>query len=525
LAKPNDTRQYSLKSQSLWLLSAKLIGFSFAFILPLIVVRILTQEEFGLYRQVFLVVGNLVGVLPFGISMTAYYYLAREESKRAAAILNILLVHFAVGAAAFLVLLIYPETLGLIFGSAEMTRLGPLVGVTVWLWLLSFFLEHAAVANREPRHATAFIVFAQLSKTVLMAAFVIWFGTVESIIKAAIIQAAIQICILAVYLNSRFPEYWKAFDLSFLKQHLRYALPLGLAGILWALQTDLHYYFVAHQYGQTAFAIYAVGCFQLPLIAMLVEAVTSVLIPRMSELELQNDKAEMLRLVTRAMHKLALVYFPAYVFLFVTAETFIPTLFTERYLASVPIFLVFLTLLPIAVLVVDPVLRAYGSLAKLLLKLRISLSVVLVASLYFGIAHLDMRGIIAIVVIVRVLEKIILQFAVFRHLGLQPKDITLFNKIGMTAVISMLAGIATYILHWSIREPLAEITSEILSNFSALSNSVVVEFVSGTVILATCFIGFMAIYLTTVYFLNLIDESEKQIARRVIGKIFARGVK
>jgi len=490
--------------------------------LPLIIVRVLTQEEFGLYRQVFLVVGNLVGILPFGIAMSAYYYLAREESTRAAAVFNILMVHFAVGAAAFLLLFIYPEILGLAFSSAEMTRLAPLIGVTVWLWILSLFLEHAAVANREPRKAAVFIIFAQFSKTVLMAVFVVWFGTVESIIKAAIIQAIIQIGILIVYLNSRFPEYWKSFDLNFFKEHLRYALPLGFAGILYAVYTSLHYYFVAHRYGETAFAIYAVGCFQLPLIGMLSDAVTSVLIPRMSELQLQNDKEEMVRLITRGTHKLALVYFAAYVFLYATAETFIPTLFTERYSASVPIFLIFLTLLPFATLITDPVIRAYESLAKLLLKVRIAMSVILVASLYFGIRYLEIRGIVATVVVVRVLERIIIAFAVLRHLGLQPKDIRLFGNTGTTAVISILTGIATYILHGSIREPLAGITRETLGIFSASSNSVIVEFVSGITILAACFIGFMAIYLTAAYFCNLIDDSEKEFIRRIIGKIFTR---
>ena len=490
--------------------------------LPLIVVRVLTQEEFGLYRQVFLVVGNLVGILPFGIAITAYYYLAREEDKRLAAILNVVLVHFGVGTAAFFLLFFYPEILGRVFESAEMTRLAPLIGVTVWLWLLSIFLEHAAVANREPKKATAFIIFAQLSKTVLMASFVISFGTVESIIHAAIIQAVIQIGILVVYLNSRFPGFWGSFDLAFFKDHLRYALPLGLAGILWSVQTDLHYYFVAHRFGEAAFAIYIVGCFQLPLIAMLSEAVAAVLIPRMSELQLQNDKKEMIRLSARAMHKLALFYFPAYIFLCATAETFITTLFTERYSTSVPIFLTFLTLLPFAILMTDPVLRAYKNLGKFLLKIRFTMATILIAGLYFGIGALDMRGIIALVVAVRISERIILQFAVFRTLGVQKNDIRLFSKVGTTGVISILTGITTYGLYRSIREPLSDHTREFISFFSSPPSAVIVEFASGITVLATCFIAFMAIYLPAAYFLNLLDDSEKEKLRRIFGKVFAR---
>jgi hypothetical protein len=41
----------SLREQSAWLLIAKIIGFSLSFMLPLLIVRYLTQEKVGLYRE------------------------------------------------------------------------------------------------------------------------------------------------------------------------------------------------------------------------------------------------------------------------------------------------------------------------------------------------------------------------------------------------------------------------------------------------------------------------------------------
>lgn len=513
---PTETTQYSLKSQGAWLLFAKIAGFGFAFILPLIVVRILTQEQFGLYRQSFLIIMNAVAILPVGIAMSAYYYLARDATKRAAAVLNILLVHFVAGAAAFLVLLLFPGLLGAIFNSVEMTRLAPLVGVAVWLWLFSVFLEHAAVANREPRKATAFIVFAQFSKTALMASFVLWFGTVESIIWAAIIQAAIQIVILIFYLQSRFPGFWRSFDPAFFKEHLYYAVPFGLAGILWTMQVDLHYYFVSYRFGEAAYAVYAVGCFQLPLLAMLVESVVSVLIPRMSELQLEKDTREMIRVTARAMQKLAFAYFPAYVFLFITSETFITTLFTKRYSASVPIFLIFLTLLPFTILITDPIVRAYEDLGRFLLKLRIATFLLLVASLYAAIGYFDMRGIIAIVVLIRIAEKLLVQAVVFRSIGVRPADIRLLGHVGNTAIVSILSGIVTFILYESIKAPFTRLARQAADAYFAAPSDVIVEFVTGSAILAVSFAAFAAVYLTACYFAGIIDESEKRYVRRLL---------
>src|SRR5207237_634664 len=140
-------------------------------------------------------------------------------------------------------------------------------------------------------------------------------------------------------------------------------------GLLWVMQTDIHNYFVGYKFSASDYAIYAYGCFELPLIAMISESVTSVLIPRTSKLQSENDKPEMIRLTTRAMQKLAFFYFPIYVFLLITAQTFITTLFTRNYAASVSIFLINITLMPFYIWVVDPIVRSYKELGRFLLTL------------------------------------------------------------------------------------------------------------------------------------------------------------
>ena len=141
----------SLKQQSAWLLAAKIIGFAFSFALPLLIVRYLEQEQVGHYREAFQVITNAVVILPLGFSMSAYYFLARERERRGAAILNILLFNFVVGGMACLALFLYPQILGHLFQTDTMTRLAPMIGVVVWVWIFSTFLETVAVANQEAR--------------------------------------------------------------------------------------------------------------------------------------------------------------------------------------------------------------------------------------------------------------------------------------------------------------------------------------------------------------------------------------
>jgi O-antigen/teichoic acid export membrane protein len=504
------TKTQSLKSQSAWLLFAKVGGFVFSFLLPLFVVRFLTQEKVGVYRQVFQVIANANAILPLGVSMSAYYFLSRETARRASAVFNILIFNFLMGGAAGLLLFLYPSLLGNIFHNEEITNLAPKIGVVIWFWIFSSFLETIAIANQEARMATVFIISAQFTKTLLMVAAVILFATVEAFIYAAMIQAALQTLILLFYLNSRFPQLWKTFDFKFFREQLIYALPFGLAGLLWTMQTDIHNYFVGYKFSASDYAIYAYGCFELPLIAMISESVTSVLIPRMSKLQADGDKREMIRLTTRAMQKLAFFYFPIYIFLMITAQTFIVTLFTRNYAASVPIFLINITLMPFYIWIVDPIVRSYKELGRFLLGLRIFIFAALISALYFGLKNFDLRGMIAIVVVTTITEKFISSFAVLRKLEVKRADVHLLKGIAQTAVCALLAGVFTFLFYWQFNEKIAAFGANFAQNILGFSKTSVIDFVSGVLVLGLCFMIFTPIYLLSANYFDIIDEDEKQ---------------
>lgn len=515
----NSTKTASLKAQSAWLLFAKLVGFVFAFLLPLLVVRFLDKESVGIYRISFQLIGNATVFLSFGFAMSAYYFLSREPEKRAAAVLNILLFHSVTGGAAALALFFFPQILGNIAQSEEMTRLAPAVGVVIWFWIFSTFLEIVAVANREARLATAFIIFSQFSKTAFLTGAVLVFQNVESLIYAAIFQGAAQTLILLIYLNARFPRFWQKFDAGFFREHLVYALPFGFAGVLWMLQADIHNYFVIYRFTEAEYAIYAYGCFQLPLISMLFEAVTSVLIPRMSELQMRNDKREMIRLTARAMQKLALFCLPVYVFLMITAQTFVITLFTREYSEAVPIFLINLTLLPLHIWVTDPIIRAYKELGGFLLKLRVFTFIILLAALYFGIQYFDLRGMIAIVVVSALFEKFVIEVIIVRRLGIKTEDLYLLKDIGKTAIISIAAGVVTVFVYQYFKEIIPPVGENLAGMIFTAPTQGAVDSIAGSLILAASFAVFAVIYLLGINFWKVIDEEEKEFINKIFGRL------
>src|SRR5688500_2978532 len=215
----------SLTAQAFWLLIAKTLAFVFAFALPVLLTRSLSQNEYGLFKQVFLIITTATALLPLGFGLSAYYYLPRENDlkRRGQFILNILLFNLIMGAAACLVLVFWPGLIARIFRDPTIPTYAPLVGVVILLWLFSAFIETAAIANQELRLATIFIVLGQLTRTILLLAAAIVFDTVEALIYAGLIHGIIQSMVLLWYVTSRFPGFWRAFDWSLTRKQVAYA--------------------------------------------------------------------------------------------------------------------------------------------------------------------------------------------------------------------------------------------------------------------------------------------------------------
>lgn len=515
----------SLRSHSVWILSAKIIGFGLSVLLPLLTVRYLTQHNVGVYRQVFLVAGNAVSILPLGFSMSAYYFLNREPEKRPLTILNILLFNFVVGGLAFFTLLFFPQLLGNLFQSEELPQLAPWVGVVIWLWIFSNFLEIVALANQEARLAAIFIITAQFTKAVLMAGAVIVFATVEAFVYAAILQAGLQTCVLLIYLNRRYPKFWRKFDWKFFREQVIYALPFGLAGLLYTSQTDIHNYFVSYKVSPAEFAIYAQGCFQIPLIWILYESISSVVIPKMSELQAQGKKREMLLITVSAMEKLSFAYFPLFFFLIIVADDFITTLFTKDYAASVPIFRINLVLLPFVCIMVDPIGRAFPEVGRFLLKLRIAIVAVLVVSLWFAINHFDLRGIISIVVVTILLEMFFSVWKASKMLDVNKADVYFLRNVGKTAVAAFASAALFLPFYLIARNPLMDLCILIVNDLlSLIKFEKGAEFLGGMVFLGICLFIFALIYLVFANLLGLIESEDKERLFGVWRKITLRRV-
>lgn len=489
----------TLTSDTSWLIGAKTIAYGASFLLPLALVRLLSQTDFGVYKQLYLLVGTAFGVLPLGFAMSAFYFLPRMRSAGGGVVLNVVLVHVSVAALAAGLLVVYPDLVRLIFDDPTLTRYARPVAAAVLVLVASSFLDLLALANGHVRLAALVIVTMNVSKTLWLVGAALVFGSVRAVVLAGVVHGAIQLMLVAVYLRSAFGRFWTRFDPGLLRAQIGYAVPLGLAGGLYWLQMEAHHFFVARAYGPATYAVYAIGCFSLPLTAVVGESLGSVVIQRVSRLHSERCHGEVVATLGRAMRGLAVFYLPLYALLLVVGSDLITVLFTEQYRASWPIFAVNLTLLPLAVLAIvsDAVVRSYVECRRFLVLVRIVLVSGLLAGLWLVTPRYGPLAAITLVVAVNVVERLLVAGRAARALALANHEASPLWSLAAIAVTACGAGLVAA----AVRASLVNVTPLV----SLVASS-------------AAFVGVAALL---AHRLPVLEDDERRMIRRVFADPFA----
>jgi hypothetical protein len=93
---------------AMWIAATKIAAFAVNVALPLVLVRRLNQHDFGLYKQVFLIVGTMITTLPLNFAMSALYFLGHEPEKGREFVFNIAAFYALVAGGAALAVYAFP---------------------------------------------------------------------------------------------------------------------------------------------------------------------------------------------------------------------------------------------------------------------------------------------------------------------------------------------------------------------------------------------------------------------------------
>lgn len=437
----------SISELAITLILARGISFFITVFIPLVLVRFLNQSEFGTYKQSMLLLSTAITLVPWGMAQSLYYFLPKDSENRRGYFINTILFLFIVGLIALLGFAFSGPFLGNIFHSKELAQSAPMIGIYVFFMIITSYSEIVLTAENRVKEAAWVILFYEIGKAITLIAGAWLTRSYQGIMICLAISAMLRFVLTSFYFREELKTFKNSFNTKLMSVQWHYAMPFGMMSLFTFFQDYFHQYYISFYFTPAQFAIYAVGCLDLPLIDLFYSSIGNIVMVKMAEY-LKEDNRKMAQEVWHeAIAKLAVIFFPLTVYMIIISRHFILALFTEKYLESVPIFMIYLISIPSAILLADPVLRVFEETRYMLLIsiLRIPLTLIIVTSL------LSLLGIIGgaiSTVVILLIVRIAMLLRVKKILATSFEDLLPWRALANIFLVSLVAGVMILPMTW-----------------------------------------------------------------------------
>lgn len=298
----------------------------------------------------------------------------------------------------------------------------------------SFLIEYILLLKGKTKDLLGLTVVSGLMHIVFVIIPVIHWHNIRYSIFGLLIVAILRYLILLYYLLKGKKLVW---DKGLAWAVLKLALPLITATLVGGSTEYIDVFMVNHLFNSSAFAIYRYGAKELPLTLLLANALSSSLVPLLSEEEGSQNLEILKNKSLRLMHFLS----PLAIALMLMSKWLYSTLLSPAFLGSAIIFSTYLLLVPSRLVFPQTILLGRQQ-AKLIMNfaiieviLNISFSYIL--ALHFGIAGIAMGTVIAFT-----MDKVFQAFIVYKYYRILPSEYISLKPFFTYSVLLL----ATYIL-------------------------------------------------------------------------------
>jgi len=413
---------------------------------PVILVRLLSVEDFGRYREFILYSSLLAGIAGFGINTSLLRFIPSDPPMRWRFVNQALLMTLTMS--------------GLLVGgmlALDAVLPGELVGpyaVPIALYVLLFvnfdFWEHFWLADRRTMAVFGYTSGRLIARILVVVTTAALTRNVTMIVWALVALELVRLVASVLAWHSLQARDWHRHapaERGLWRAQLRYCAPFGASLILVNSNKALASLFVAKLMGPVALAHYAIGTYVQPIIVALRNSLSDVLLSEMSARE-RSGAADPLRLWRRSGVVMLAILLACAVVLAKYAHIIITTVFSDEYRSAVPVFQIYLLVLVRESLDFSVPMRAISRTAPILHgnMLGITVNALLLSTLLpiFGLL-----GAVSAYVVSRFAEGMYLGWQLRRAYGVGWNRIGNWGDLAKVLVAALLASAVLYGSFWT----------------------------------------------------------------------------
>ena len=353
----------SIKKQALLNLIGRLFEFLVGMGTPIILVRIFSQTEYGLYQQGLVIGAPIAMLLGFNFSQSLFYFfpLAETQRDRAALLSQTFFILAGVGCVFTLGMLVLRPVILDLFDSEFFSTTYLVIPLFVWFTILRNSFDNLFVIEGKAQFAMVYYSLNRLLRGILVIAAALWFHTPTAALWALVVYLGLVVLFLFSYLRTNYKISPLKFQAALFRKQFSYALPFGLSGIAGTLGNSADKIMVTTLMTAKDLAIYSVGSFRLPFIELIYTSVGNVILPQISRYSREPDGLQKaFRLWKKMLVKNVTITLPAAGFAVLFAVEIITFLFGASYEASAVVFKILIVSFLIQMLGFGYMLRGFA---------------------------------------------------------------------------------------------------------------------------------------------------------------------
>jgi len=306
---------------------------------PIILARLLSVTDFGRYREFLVYVTMLTAFSALGINGSLLNFIPGDPARGWRYVNQALLMTLAsstlVAAGA---LLLHASFGGAILGEYPLAAV-----VYVWLFVNFDFWEALFIAEKQPYRVWRYTTVRLVSRITVVTAAAALTRDVTTIVWSMVILEGVRVLLSARAWHMR-NRVAPTGGTSSWREQLSYCAPFGVALLLIGFNQSVGSLFVSKMLGHAALALYAIGVFAQPIITLMRNALSDVLLGELAA-RWRNGQQDVWELWRRSTVATAVLLVYVGVILVRFADTIITTLFSERYQPAVILFQIFVVAL------------------------------------------------------------------------------------------------------------------------------------------------------------------------------------
>lgn len=426
-------------------MTGRTISFGIVFLIPVFLARSLTQSQFGVYKQIFLVFNTLFPMLQMGMVASLYYFMPKGGDSRGSYVMQGFLTIISAGLLFALVMNLTGKPILSTFNLLELEPfILPLSGY-MFLMLAAAPLEALLIIEQKVKAASVIIILTDSLRAMTIILPVVLAHDLLLMMYLLLISSGVRAALMLGYMYRSSYLSLKNVHSGNYHSQLKFAVPFAMAVAVSILSLEIHQYIVAYTFDPVIFAIYAVGCFQLPLLSIFYESTSTVLMTRITELQKDGLVEELVELWKYFQVKLALLFIPVFIFLFTTAEEVITVIFTANYSASVKIFYIMVFNVPLNMFLTHTILRSFGE-SKYILMANLANFAMTVGLIFIFIRYLGISGVALGTITGLTATKCIELFKIKKLCSLSMRTIIPWKDLGKILAIAASCAVVTKIV-------------------------------------------------------------------------------